>query len=256
MRYGPGAIQISENADLPVLRMVYRAGHLTIRQLYESLNIAATAKTMWDSFRWRIRRLVQHEFLERTEVDGLGAVLSLGINGELFLQSKEPIIVERSFRTGRGNRRDQVWHDVDVFEIQMALRRAGVVRNWQFETEIRAQNDFTTCGFRKDYDAIITFSVNGSSTRVALEYERTCKSTSEYERICAELNLETRVSAFLYLARNPQLHSFLLHGLRLTTRHLYVGAVQEFCADPLTTDLVDVRLGIMRRLEECLDDVK
>lgn len=251
MRYAPGAIQISETADLPVLRMVYRAGHLTIRQLYDSLNIAATAKTMWDSFRWRIRRLVQHEFLERTEVDGLGAVLSLGINGELFLQSKEPTIVERASRTGRGNRRDQVWHDVDVFEIQMALRRAGVVRYWQFETEIRAENDFTTCGYRKDYDAIITFGVNGNSARFALEYERTCKSTSEYERICAELNLETRISAFLYLARNPQLQSFLVHGFRNARRPLYVGTMQEFCADPLHADLIDVRMGAIRRLEEC-----
>jgi len=199
---------------------------------------------------------VQHEFLERTEVDGLGAVLSLGINGELFLQSKEPTIVERSSRTGRGNQRDQVWHDVDVFEIQIALRRAGVVRYWQFETEIRAQNDFTTCGYRKDYDAIVTFSVNGSSARVALEYERTCKSTSEYERICAELNLEARISAFLYLARNPQLQSFLVHGLRLTARHLYVGTMQEFCADPLRAGLIDVRMGTMRCLTECLDGVE
>jgi hypothetical protein len=251
MRYPPGAIQISESADLPVLRMVYRAGHLTIRQLYDSLNIAATAKTMWDSFRWRIRRLVQHEFLERTEVDGLGAVLSLGINGELYLQSKEPAIVERSSRTGRGNRRDQVWHDVDVFAIQMALRRAGVVRYWQFETEIRAENDFTTCRYRKDYDAIITFSVNGTSARVALEYERTCKSTREYERICAELNLETRVSAFLYLATNPQLQAFLVHGFRNIRRELYVGTMQEFCADPLHADLIDVRMGVIRRLKEC-----
>jgi len=46
MRYAPGAIQISEGADLFILRMVYRAGHLTIRQLYDSLKIAATAKTM------------------------------------------------------------------------------------------------------------------------------------------------------------------------------------------------------------------
>ena len=256
MRYTPGAIQISETADLPVLRMVYRAGHLTIRQLYGSLNIAATAKTMWDSFRWRIRRLVQHDFLERTEVDGLGGVLSLGANGELFLQGREPTIVERMSRNGRGNRRDQVWHDVDVFEIQMALRRAGVVRYWQFETEIRAQNDFTTCGYRKDYDAIITFSVNGSSARVALEYERTCKSTSEYERICAELNLETRISAFLYVARNPQLQSFLVHGFRQTMRHLYVGTMQEFCSDPLHARVIDVRTGTTRRLDECLKGVE
>jgi hypothetical protein len=101
----------------------------------------------------------------------------------------------------------------------MALTRARVVRRWQFESEIRAENDFTPFGYRKDYDAIVTFGVNGSSAQVALEYERTGKSTREYERICAQLNLETRVSAFLYLARSPQLQSFLVNGFRMTTRH-------------------------------------
>ncbi len=239
-----------------MLRMVHRAGHLTIRQLFESLNISATAKTIWDSFRWRIRRLVQHDFLERAEIAGLGPVISLGSNGELFLQSAEPTIIERTGRTGRGNRRDQVWHDVEVFEINTALRRAGVIRCWQFETEIRAENDFTHCRYRKDYDAIVTFSVNGRSARVALEYERTCKSTGEYERICSELNLETRVPAFLYLAGNPQLQAFLVHGFRLTKRHLYVGTMQEFCADPYNAGLIDVRMGTFRRLTECLDDAE
>jgi hypothetical protein len=106
------------------------------------------------------------------------------------------------------NRRDQIWHDVEVFEIQVALRPAGAIGLWQFETEIRCENDFTTSGYRKDYDAIVTLAVNGSSARVALEYERTCKSTSEYERICAELNRETRISRFLYLARSLQLQGF------------------------------------------------
>ena len=249
MRYVPGLIEISENADLPILRLAYRAGHLTMRQLYESLH---TSRREWDSFRWRIRRLALHEFLDRVKVDGLGTVLSLGKNGELFLQGKEPTIVERASRTGWGNRRDQIWHDIDVFNIQMALRRAGVVRLWQFETEIRAENDFTPFGHRKDYDAIVTFAVNGNSAQVALEYERTCKSTREYERICAELNRETRISTFLYLARSPQLQSFLLHGFRMTTRHLFVSTAEEFCSDPCQAPLIDVRLGVTRCLEDCL----
>ena len=121
----------------------------------------------------------------------------------------------------------------------MPLRSAGVVRLWQFETEVRADNDFTSFGYRKDYDAIVTFGMNGSSAQVALEYERTGKSTREYERICAELNLETRVSVFLYLARSLQLQSFLLHGFRMTTRRLYIGIFQEFCGDPRQVRLID-----------------
>lgn len=252
MRYEPGLIEISERSDLPILRLVYRAGHVTMRQLYECV-YAGLGPDMWNSFRWRVRRLTQHEFLERLKVDGVGTVLSLGRNGELFLQGKEATIVERASRARLGNLRDQVWHDVDVFEIQIALRRAGVVGLWQFETEIRCENDFTTSGYRKDYDAIVTFGVNGSTCRVALEYERTCKSTSEYERICAELNRETRISRFLYLARNLQLQGFLMHGFRMTSRHLYVGVAHEFCSDPLQARLIDVRLGVARRLKDCLN---
>jgi hypothetical protein len=101
MRYERGLIQISERADLPILRLVYHAGHLTTRQLYESVYTALGEK-MWNSFKWRVRRLAQHEFLDRTRVDGIGAVFSLGINGELCLQGKEPTIVERSSRTKLG----------------------------------------------------------------------------------------------------------------------------------------------------------
>jgi hypothetical protein len=253
MRYLRGTIEISDRADLPILRLVYRAGHLTKRQLYESV-YAGLGEGMWDSFRWRVRRLAQHEFLDEMRVAGIGPVFSLGINGQLFLQGKEPTIVERSSRTKLGNRRDQIWHDVEVFEIQVALRRAGVIGLWQFETEIRCENDFTTSGYRKDYDAIVTLAVSGSSARVALEYERTCKSTSEYERICAELNRETRISTFLYLARSLQLQGFLVHGFRMTTRRLYIGVAHEVCNNPLQACLIDVRRGITGRLKDCLND--
>jgi hypothetical protein len=167
MRYEPGMIQISERADLPILRLAHRAGYLTMRQMYEFLNISATAKTAWDSFRWRVRRLAEHEFLERSKVDGLGIVLSLGSNGELYLQGKEPTVVSRASRTGHGSPRDQVWHDIGVFGMQLALRPIGVVRYWQYETEIRTENRLSSRGYAKDYDAVVTFDANGLSGQVA-----------------------------------------------------------------------------------------
>ena len=42
--------EISQIADLAVLPMVYREGHLSVRQLFESRNISATAKTIRGQF--------------------------------------------------------------------------------------------------------------------------------------------------------------------------------------------------------------
>jgi len=256
MRYLPGMIAISEQADLPILRTVYRAGHLTMSQLYEFLHPARLTKNSRDSFNWRVRRLADNGFIDRAKVNGLGNVLSLGLDGELFLQGKEPTIVERLSRKSATNGRNGIWHDVDLFGIQLALRRAGVVTSWQYETEIRATNDFTPFGYCKDYDAVVTFGVNGASATVALEYERTAKSSREYERISADLNRETKISAFIYIVPSLQMQSFLMHALRRTTRHLYIAISQEFCNDPRRAELVDVRCGGIRRLNDCLKDIK
>ena len=225
-------------------------------QLYEFLHPVRLTRNARDSFNWRVRRLVDHGFIERVRVNGLGNVLSLGPEGELFLQGKEATIVERVSRNSVGNRRTGIWHDVDLFGIQVALRRAGVVTSWQYETEIRATNDFTPFGYCKDYDAVVTFGVNGTSATVALEYERTAKSSREYERISADLNRETRISRFLYLVPSLQMQSFLVHALRRTTRHLYIAISQEFCNDPHGTELIDVRHGGIRRFSDCLNQSK
>jgi hypothetical protein len=38
----------------------------------------------------------------------------------------------------------------------------------------------------------------------------------------------------------------------MTTRRLYVGIFQEFCGDPRQARLIDVQLGVTRRLDDCL----
>jgi hypothetical protein len=253
MRYRRGSIALSSQLDAPLLRTVYRAGHVTFDQLYDCV-YPVREKSSWDTLSWRVRRLVAHGLLDQARVAGLnGIVLSLGEAGELYLQSRELFLVERASRSRGVTKRHQIWHDVDLFGIQLALRRAGVVAMWESESEVRAANDFTTNHYAKDYDAVVTFQCGARRGMLALEYERTPKWTKEYERISKDLQLEARVSAFLYLVPNIELRSLLLHALRNSGRRMLIAIASEFSRDPRNAGLIDIRTHLSCRLEDCLD---
>lgn len=254
MRYLGGTIAICVDADVPLLRTVHRAGHVTIHQL-DALLHPAKEKRLWDTLNWRIGRLVQHKFLDRTPVVGLpSAVLSLGENGEFYLQGREQFLVERAGRSRGATQRHQIWHDVELFDIQLALRRAGVVVLWESEPEVKAVNDFTTDRYAKDYDAVVTFRSGSHSGKLAIEHERTPKWSKAYERICADLDQEKRLDTCLYLVPNRELHAFLVHALCKARRRIMVGLAQEFVQCPHRAPLIDARTGVANRLEHCLPD--
>jgi hypothetical protein len=99
------------------------------------------------------------------------------------------------------NKHHQTWHDVELSDIQLALRRNGVVVLWESEPEVKAVNDFTTYSYAKDYDAVVTFRSGSRWGKVAIEYERTPKWSKIYERICAEIDLEKKLDTCLYLTQ-------------------------------------------------------
>jgi len=252
MRYRRGSISISDQFDLPVLRTVYSAGHLTFEQLYE-FQYPINEKRLRDTLCWRVRRLVEHKLLDQTVLAGLnGVVLSLGELGELYLQGKESIHVERATRSRGSGKRNQLWHDVELCGIHLALRRTGVVASWESEPEIRAVNNFTMNHYAKDYDAVVTFQAGSKRGRWALEYERTPKWSKEYERILALLRYEKSVDGFLYLVRSFEVYGFLLHALRNAVGRMFVAMAPAFAQDPLHANLIDVRSQLSCRLEDCL----
>lgn len=243
VRFRRGTISISTEADLPLLRTVHHAGHVTVHQVYSTL-YGLREKRLWDGLTWRIGRLVAHGLLDETAVAGLKSrVLSLGDDGELYLQNQESSMVDRGRRTRRAKRRHQIWHDVEFFDIQLALQQAGVVANWIPECEIRAANDYTANRYAKDYDAVVTFQCDTGEATVAVEYERTAKSSREYERICAEIALDRKVHDVLYLTPNRELKLFLLHALRNARSRILVADAREFSRAPHYAPLVDVRSG-------------
>ena len=179
-------------------------------------------------------------------------VFALGDEGARSLQGRLPTVIEAGPRDSNRGNRDHVWHDVELFELQLKLRQAGVVSSWLYEPEIRADNELTNFGYAKDYDAIVTFRCGQKSGKVALEYERSPKSTKQYRRIGDILNRETKVTSVLYLVCNVQMESFLLNGLRGTRRPVYVSQAHQFAEHPTEAVLVDVAQQVQHRLADCL----
>lgn len=252
MRYPKNSIAISEGADVPVLRTVYNAGHLTFDQLYAATFPYVESKNRRDGLSWRVRRLVQHGFLDARVVVGLGLVLSLGESGELYLQSQPGMIVERRTRAKGSNLRSQVWHDVELFGIRLALQRAGVVLTWQSEAEVRAQNRVASLRFAKEYDAVVTFRHRDATAEVALEFERTLKSSEVYTRIFTLLKSEAHLSRFLFLVPDGKSQLLLRDAAPAKCPRVCVVVSQEFRSQPATAALMDLRTGATVCLTDCL----
>jgi hypothetical protein len=250
MRFLPGTISISTETDFPLLRKVHQAGHATVRQLYRAL-MPQFDKNQWDSFNRRTRILAAHGFLVRQPAVALGShVISLGEVGEDHLRSRSRTMVEAISRSTRNGKRDQVLHDVELFDLHLSLMQSGIVTGWQFESEIRADNDFTTYGYAKDYDAVMTIQCGQQSAKIALEYERTPKTSREYGRIVATVNRETRVAGVIYLVCNLHMESFLAHAFRGASHPMFIARAKSFAADPQNAILLDTRLRRQCRLAE------
>lgn len=256
MRYPKGSIVLSESLDVPLLWKTFQAGHATGWQLFRALN-PVHDQARWKHFLRRLAILSDHEFLHRMVIDGMERpVFALGEHGARSVQGRMPTIVEARTRESRRGSRDHVWHDVELFELHLQLRQSGVVLSWIHEPEIRADNELTTFGYVKDYDAIVTFQCGQKSGRIALEYERTPKSSRQYARIAELLDRESRVDSVLYLVPNVQLESFLLHCFRQARRPVYVCQAHEFASKPAEAALIDVSRQSQRRLADCLSSTR
>src|SRR6516165_10975493 len=64
MRFTKGSIELSPAQDMPLLRQVLHSQFITHGQLFEFMDIGNYERKR-PSFNWRVRRLVEHEFLSR-----------------------------------------------------------------------------------------------------------------------------------------------------------------------------------------------
>jgi hypothetical protein len=238
MRYPKGTIIVSRTRDVPVLEQVLHCGFVTCNQLFQFLQLARLERSR-QAFEQRLRRLEKYELLCRHSglLNGHEWVYSIAPKGASLLTEMGELYAGRGVHE-QGDGQLIVNHWLDINEIHLALRRNSVLVRWTAESEIRSQNDLTTFGYAKDYDAVVTVRCGDQDCRFALEYERSVKTQSKYEEICADLDAEFHVSTLLYLSPTYHLLSFMKKCFAPRKLIICLAVATEFLDQLLDTPVV------------------
>lgn len=245
MRYPRGSIQLSQSRDLPLLRQILRSEFVTNSQLFEFTQLNRHERSR-NSFQWRMRRLVERKLvLRQTLVGGAGDVVySLASSAANLLQSMgEYCLVGRGER-GPEKANGSVLHAIGLNEIHLSGLRAGLLVRWVGPMEIRSQNELTTFGFAKDYDAIVTVRTDIGERKFALEYERTLKQAKCYRAIAARMSQEVHVNRLLYLVANYDILRFVSSFFTNTACPVFFGLFADWHSHLLEMPVLD---GLSKR---------
>ena len=79
------------------------------------------------------------------------------------------------------------------------------IREWSSDLEIRSINQSIDVPLAKDYDAIADVEWEANSYRIAIEYERSLKSSDRYRDLVSAIASERQVQMILYLTSSVDL---------------------------------------------------
>ena len=240
MRFSKGSIEISLAQDIPLLRQTFHSQFITHNQLFQFMDIGNVERKR-PTFNWRVRRLVEHDFLDRyylPEID-LSYVYRIGSRA-VGLAEFAPLFPMRSRKPAIEPSMCSHWIELNEIHLSLA-RRPGLLQEWMSETEIVSRNLLTTFGYAKDYDAVITLSIGDTPYTLALEYEQSAKGKAAYMRIRERLESERQVSRFLYLASTTNLLSFLCYCFASIRAEVYLGLASDLIESTLDTPVVEAR---------------
>jgi hypothetical protein len=239
VRYFKGGIKLSLDRDHALLKQVLYSGFISQEQLWEFM-VQAGCERSRHVLNWRIKRLVNHGFLERHVLANIrrSFVYSVTSEGVRELINLEECHTGASGFYKRKADGDSVIHALDLNDIHLTLIRSGVLRQWKSDLEVRSQNEFTDYAYAKDYDAVVTLESDGELIEIALEYERQVKSAARYQEIAAAIQRERQVGSFLYLFPDYHMLWFVRHFFRHSNRQIYFGVACDFKRELLLTQVV------------------
>ena len=240
MRYSKDSIQLSQAHDYPLLRQVLRSGFVTPDQLYTLMHLSHHE---WNrhTFTWRLRRLVKHGLVVRQSmpaVAGGQSVYSIGDRGAMLLQGAGEYCLVGPSRGERPEDGASAFHALEVNEIHLTLLRTGLAFRWIPATEIRSQNELTTFGYAKDYDAVVEILCADGSVKFGMEYERTAKAERHYRLIANRLTQERHLGHVLDLLPNRDLADYVTRFFTQQVPRLYFGLLQDWHAQALEMPVV------------------
>ena len=131
-------------------------------------------------------------------------------------------------RSGTEMAKRNFLHWLELNDVQLALRRSGILVRWVPASEICSQNDLTKFGFAKDYDPVVTAKCRGAHITFALEHERTATREAEYANIGKRIEDDLHIQTVLYLAATDHLMYCLRDRFAPSRKMICVALMQEF----------------------------
>jgi hypothetical protein len=109
----------------------------------------------------------------------------------------------------------------------------------------------------KDYDAIAELELRGSRYRIALEYERSLKSSARYREVVAAIEDENQIQLLVYFASSIDLLYQLKAEFEDQRFPIVLATSRSFCMSPLATRLYSTRSlgGNKTTLEDILEAI-
>ncbi|HEV2401436.1 MAG TPA: hypothetical protein VGS27_31160 [Candidatus Sulfotelmatobacter sp.] len=254
MRYLKNSIVIQAERDVPLVRQVRNSKFVSHNQLLEFMRFAGSESSR-DSFGWRVRRLLKAGFLSTCAgVFGAeGTVYRVTRDGLALLEHHGYFTTVLHSHTKHLPLTAQVWHSLELNQIQLALARQSLLARWQSEIEIASFNTISCSPYEKDYDAIVDVWLGEKTARFALEYERCLKSYKQYDRIKAALQAERHVGCILFLTSGTEVLVHLVHELDPVANRVAFANASDFEQMLLETSVITESNLVGTRFRELLE---
>src|SRR5258708_34708106 len=188
-------------------------------------------------FNWRIKRLIDAGHIAVCAgVFGAGSsVYRITRDGLTLLEYHGQFTAVLHSNTQHLPNTVQVFHALELNNIQLALARKNLLASWQSEVEVASFNTISRTPYSKDYDAIVDVWVDDGQARFALEYERSLKGAQHYQKIRSVLESEQQIPTILYLSSGPEVLVHLLHEFEGIRRPLASCSASRFVGTLLDT---------------------
>ena len=217
-----GNFSLKPDRDLPLLSLIRDTTFIS-RQQIELLIDGRTNELNYHNRNRRLARLVE---LGQIQVYPQcfpypGRVFGITQRGMETLELAGLGILSASADTETLADVGQVPHFMGLNEIEVAARKAFVVRQWIGDRELKSRNIAANRPTQKDYDSIAEIALPSDSTssiHLGVEYERTTKSKERYAQIRKSLDGERQLQGVLYFVDNETTAVFI-------AREVYSGTV-------------------------------
>lgn len=239
MRYRKNSLAVRPERDVPLLRQVRNLKFVSHIQLFEMMKFAGTEVSR-DSFGWRIRRLLRADLLSTCDavVGAESPVYRIARGGLTVLEHHGHLTTAMQSRTENLPHPSNVFHSLELNEIQLSLAKENLLANWQSEVEVASFNTISCTPYQKDYDAIVDVWIGDRKATFALEYERSLKSSRQYESIRAALEAERTINCILYLTSGIEVLAHVVHQLNCICGKVAFADVRDFERTLLDTQVI------------------